>query len=132
MKTFSSLRCMMFPDGRQYMTAAPSVECWKVRAGGLAGCRKYQWRVAEWVGCVQGAHWVMVSMSLLYIPGVLLGLPIFIFTVLRRHIRRGTLVSLEVDEQWGFLHASYEVCLAIHTGRARRCCLAPVRLCTSG
>lgn len=84
LKCFSVFRCATFPDGAEYMALAPQVRCW------------------------QGKHLGMVIVSALYIPLVLLGLPAFIFLVLRHRLKQGTLHTENAMWQWSFLHSSYE------------------------
>eukprot|EP00961_Rhodomonas_salina_P081713 1098421-Rhodomonas_salina.3 len=107
MRCFSVFKCTTFPDGKSYMGALPQVECWT------------------------GVHIPMVVVSSLYIPGVLVGIPCFIFWVLRTHIKAGTLHSPEAVRMWDFLHFSYEadwkyweIAMLLRSSTAERWCRA--------
>lgn len=51
----------------------------------------------------------MVCLSILYILGILVGLPLAIYFILHNHKKAGTLHSVQAEWQWGFVHVAFEV-----------------------
>jgi hypothetical protein len=60
------------------------------------------------VECYTWAHWLMVSLSVVYLVAVIAGLPIWIWVSLQHHIKHGTLHNIETERRWGFVHENYE------------------------
>ena len=84
LKCFQIFSCETFPDGRQFMRFSPDIECW------------------------QGDHIGMVVMSVIYIPTVLIGFPVYLVYVIRKASDNGTLHDPNFMDKFSFAFSRYD------------------------